>query len=89
MTTRSVADILGPWIETEFDSGLIQRCCLSWNTPINDLSNEILATFLRQKIATVAVLDVATRRLEAGFDDGSELYEGELANAVEECRRGL
>jgi hypothetical protein len=60
---------------------------MSWSTPINDLSNEMLATFLRQKIATEDVLDVASRRLEAGFDDGSELYDGELANAVADCRR--
>jgi hypothetical protein len=79
----SVADILGPWIDPDSDSGLIDRCRKSWCIPIDKLSNEMLATFLRQEIATDAILQEANKRLTAGFDDDSELYAGELTAAVE------
>ena len=82
MNTRSVADIEGPWVDPDWKSGLIERCRKSWNIPIGELSNEMLATFLRQEIATVLILEEASRRLDAGIDEDSELYEGELAAAV-------
>ena len=47
-----------------------------------ELTNEALATFLRQRIALQLVVPEALKRLEAGFDDDSELFEGELANAL-------
>jgi hypothetical protein len=86
LKARSVANIERPCVDPDYDSGLIQRCRKSWNTPIDELSNEMLATFLRQQIATMAILDEATKRLDINFDDGSELYEGELARAVDENR---
>jgi hypothetical protein len=46
----------------------------------------MLATFLRQDIATDWILEEAQRRLNAGFDDDSEMYEGELAEKVQEAR---
>jgi hypothetical protein len=48
----------------------------------------MLATFLRQRIATDAILEEATKRLTAGIEDDSEMYEGELALAVKEAREG-
>jgi hypothetical protein len=86
-TQKSVGDIVGPWIDPDFNSGLIERCRRSWNTPISDLSNEMLATFLRQRIATEVIAREAQRRLDAGYDDDSELYEGELAVAVQEASK--
>jgi hypothetical protein len=86
MNFQSVADIAGPWNDTEWDSGLVERCRKSWNIPINELSNEMLATFLRQQIATDLILEEATRRLTAGFDDGSEVDKVELKVAVETAR---
>lgn len=82
MKSQSVAEILGPWVDSDWDSGLVERIRQAWNIPINELSNEMLATFLRQKIAEGTILQEARKRLAAGFDDDSELYEGELAETV-------
>jgi hypothetical protein len=82
---RCVAEIVGPWIDPDFDSGLVERCRESWSIPIDKLSNEMLATFLRQQVATDAILEESLKRLAAGFDDHSELYSGELAAAVQEA----
>lgn len=90
MNTRSVADILGPWVESDWKSGLVERCRKYWQVPIDRLPNEMLAAFLRQRIATDDVLTEALLRLRTGFNDDSGLYEGELAAAVNEelLRRG-
>ena len=81
--TISVAEILGPWVEPSFDSGLIVRCRSAWNKPLRDLSREELATLLRQRIAVEHVLPVARMRVQSGMDDDSEMYEGELEAAIE------
>jgi hypothetical protein len=83
ITPQSVADVLGPWIEPDLDSGLIQRCKLYWNVPVNELPNEALATYLRQGIAMQLMEPEARKRLADGFDDGTELYTGELAAALQ------
>lgn len=80
--SKCIADIEGPWVDTEFVTNLIKRCRDAWNIPINDLSNEMLCTFLRQDIATDAILAEATRRLNSKIDDDSEMYDGELAAIV-------
>jgi hypothetical protein len=67
----SVADLLGPWRDPDFESGLIARCRRAWNKPIRELTNEELATFLRQEIAVDALLPFAKRRVELGIDDNS------------------
>jgi hypothetical protein len=85
MKAQSVADIEGPWIDPDFESGLIQRLRRNWATPISEVNNEALATFLRQRIALSLVVPEARKRVEAGVDDGSELYDGELANALKEA----
>lgn len=79
MKARSVADIVGPWVNPDFDSGLIERCRKAWDVPID----KMLATFLRQDIATDWILDEAYKRLEVALDDDSEIYEGELAATVQ------
>jgi hypothetical protein len=78
----SVADVEGPWVDPEYDSGLIRRCKRGWNVPVSELSNELLATYLRQKIALRIVIPEARQRLDEGFEDGSELYPEELANTL-------
>lgn len=87
--TISVADILGPWVESEWDSGLIARCRAAWNKPLRDLSRQELATFLRQRIAVEDVLPIAQKRLADGIDDETELFEGELQEAIEYANRFL
>jgi hypothetical protein len=82
MELRTVADVEGPWVEPELDSGLIQRCRDNWSIPVSKLTNEALATFLRQKIALAIVLPEGQRRLLANYVDETELYPDELENAV-------
>lgn len=77
-----MADVEGPWIDPGFDSGLIDRCKRYWNVPVSELPNGILATYLRQRIALCLIFSESQRRIEAGIDDDSEMYEVELAAAL-------
>jgi hypothetical protein len=83
----SVADIVGPWEEPNWDSGLIDRCRGAWDKPIRNLSREELATLLRQRIAVEHLLPTARGKLLSGTDDGTEMYEGELEAAIEDASR--
>ena len=85
MTLRSVADVLGPWVDPGFESGLISRCRANWAVPVSEVSNCVLATFIRQRIALRLVLPEAKRRIAAGFVDDTELYDEELSVAVSEA----
>ena len=78
----TVADVEGPWVDPNFDSGLIERCKRGWNTPVAELTNELLATYLRQNIALSLVVPEARKRVAAGYVDDTELYDEELANAL-------
>lgn len=78
----SVADLIGSWADCEFESGLVLRCKAAWNKPLCDLTNNELATFLQQRIATAHILPLAKNRLENKMDDGTEFYEGELMEAI-------
>ena len=86
METRSVADVVGPWAEPNFKSSLIERCRSNWLVPIGAVSNYVLATFIRQRVALALVLPEADRRIASGFTDDSELYDEELANAVADAK---
>ncbi|MGD9647687.1 MAG: hypothetical protein AB7U73_18390 [Pirellulales bacterium] len=83
---KSAADVLGPWVESEIQSGLMERCRKYWTTPIAQLPNGMLATFLRQRIATTLVATEARKRIAVGTKDESELYEDELENALKDAR---
>jgi hypothetical protein len=67
----TVADVEGPWVDCGFESGLIQRCKQGWNIPIVELSNEILATYLRQRIALSLVVPEARKRVALAWDDST------------------
>ncbi len=82
MKSKSVADAEGPWVDPGFHSGLIERCRRYWSVPVTELPNEMLATYLRQRIALQLIIPEARKRLNADSDDDSELYEGELAEAL-------
>lgn len=84
METRSVADIVGPWLQPNFESSLIERLRSNWSTPVEQVSNYVLATFIRQRIALTLVLPEAQRRLAIGYCDDTELYDEELFVAVSE-----
>jgi hypothetical protein len=62
---------------------LIARCKQAWNKSLRDLSNEELATLLRQRIAVEHILPIARKRVENSVDDGTEMYDGELSAAIE------
>jgi hypothetical protein len=85
----SVADILGPWVEPDWDSGLIARCRKAWNKPLQDLSREELATLLRQRFAVEHFLPIAKKRLEDGDDDDTEMFDGELTEAIEYASKAI
>ncbi len=85
----SVADILGPWVDTDWDSGLIDRCKKAWNRPLRDLSREELATLLRQRIAVEHVIPIAKQRVRDGLDDNTEMYEGELEAAIDYASKAI
>ena len=83
MNSRCVADIEGRWVEPDWDSGLIARCREYWNVPVTDLPNGILATYLRQSIALPLLIPEGRKRIAAGFDDGSEMFDGELQETLQ------
>jgi hypothetical protein len=87
MDKISIADILGPWINPDWDSGLIDRLREAWNKPIRDLSNEDLATLLRQRFAVEQILPIARQRLADGIDDETEIFDGELQEAIEDASK--
>ena len=72
------------WVEPELNSGLIQRCRDNWSKPVTQITNHVLATFIRQNFALSIVTPEAERRIKRGYIDGSELYDEELEVAVNE-----
>ena len=85
----SVAQILGPWVEPDWDSGLIARCREAWNKPLRDLSREELATLLRQRFAVEQLLPIAKKRLADGVDHDTEMFDGELQEAIEYASKAI
>ena len=79
----TAADVHGAWVKSGEGSSLIDRVRNYWYVPIGELPNSALALFLRQRIAVHPVLAEARQRLASGRVDDSELYECELADAVE------
>ena len=85
--TISIADILGQWVEPDWNSGLIERCRNAWNKPLRELTNEELATLLRQRFAVEQLLPIASKRLLDGYHDDTEIDDGELERAIEYARK--
>ncbi|MES2016652.1 MAG: hypothetical protein V4484_09160 [Pseudomonadota bacterium] len=82
MENRAVADIVGPWVEPDFNSSLIERCRANWSVPIGEITNYVLATYIRQRIALDLVVPEAQRRIASGFTDETEILHDELALAI-------
>ncbi len=85
----SLADLAGAWVNPGFESSLVLRCKAAWSKPLGQLTNRELATFLQQRMATENILPIAKARLESKTDDGTEIYEGELKEAVEKMAANL
>jgi hypothetical protein len=83
MKARSAADVDGPWVDRPGQqTELLLRYKKLWTTPIVELSNAMLATFLRQRIALRLVVPEAQKRLDSAFVDGTELYDKELSESL-------
>jgi hypothetical protein len=83
----TLAKILGPWQQPDFESGLIARCRNAWQKPIESLCNIELVTCLQQNLAVSHILPVAKKRLHERLDDDTELFDGQLAEAVAEAEK--
>lgn len=79
---NSLSGIIGSWVNPDFESGLIARCRDAWQKPIDSLTNEEIATLLRQKIAVEHLLPIAKKRVKDRTDDDTEMFVGELAAAI-------
>jgi len=74
---------MGSW-KGEASTSLQQRCRDAWDTPFNELSDLMVATFLNQQIAVPQMMSEALRRLSSEQRDGTEYFDGQLAEAVTE-----
>jgi hypothetical protein len=83
----TLAQILGTWQQPDFESGLIERCRKAWDKPLDSLSNLELVTCLQQNLAIAHIIPVAKKRLKDLVDDDSEMFEGQLAEAVAEAEK--
>lgn len=78
----TVANLLGPW-EGEVSTTLMQRCRDDWDTPMHELSDLMVATFLSQQIAASWMVIEAKRRLNLEPRDETEYFDGQLAEALQ------
>lgn len=72
---------MGPW-KGEASTSLQKRCRDAWDTPLNELSDLMVTTFLNQRIAAPQMLAEALRRLSSEPRDDTEFFDGQLAEAV-------
>jgi hypothetical protein len=84
---RSVADFEGPLQKPDFVSGLIERCEKYWTTPLAELPDVMVATYINQKFALIPMQSEAQRRLDLNLSDDSELYEGQLRDALQRSQQ--
>jgi hypothetical protein len=83
----TLAQILGPWQQPDFESGLIARCRNAWDKPLESLSNHELITCLQQDLAIAHILPLAKKRLHEKVDDDTELFDGQLAEAITDAEK--
>jgi hypothetical protein len=66
----------------------MQRCREVWDTPLANLNDLMVATFLNQNIAVTQMLIEAKRRIKEQERDGSEYFEGQLLEAMKRVQSG-
>ena len=64
----------------------MSRCRDSWEMPLSELSDLMVATFLNQHVAVVEMLKEAESRLKRTDRDDSEYFEGQLLEALTEAK---
>jgi len=82
----TAASLLGPW-SGEASTGLTQRCKDAWDVPLHALSDQMIATFLNQRVAVPEMLKEARRRLECQEPDDTEYYDGQLLEAMTDAEK--
>lgn len=65
----------------------MQRCRDSWEMPLSERSDLMVATFLNQQVAVVEMLKEAESRLKRTERDDSEYFEGQLLEALTEAKK--
>lgn len=83
----TISNFLGPWCG-DSPTGLIQRCRAVWDTPLANLTDLMVATFLNQDITVTQILIEAKRRIKEQERDGSEYFEGQLLEAIKRVHSG-
>ena len=81
----SVKDIEGNWVG-DAPTDLIQRCKESWGTPLRELSDLMVATYMNQKIATKHMILEAERRMKNFEPDETEIFDGQLQESLENAK---
>ncbi|AXP04443.1 hypothetical protein DZG01_16240 [Pseudomonas fluorescens] len=66
----------------------MHRCREAWDTPLANLNDLMVATFLNQNIAAMPMLIEAKRRIKEQERDGSEYFEGQLLEAMKRVQSG-
>lgn len=84
----SLADIYGEWKEIDFERTLVLKSKETWYKPFSELTNAEIAMLLRQKFGVEYVLPIARQRINEGYEDGSERFEGEIQSIVKAFDEG-
>lgn len=79
---KSLEEIEGVWDEPEFQSGLVLRCHAARKKSMDQLSDLELATLLNQEVGVEHILSEAIRRIVSGKSDDTEMFEGQLDEAI-------
>ena len=53
---------------------------------MTELTNEVLATYLRQRIALLLTVPEAEQRIARNYIDHTEMYDKELADALDSAQ---
>jgi len=70
-------------------TGTAGRSSGAGGKPLSDLSNAELATLLRQRIAREHLVPLAEQRIVCGFNDETEMYEGQLEAAIDHAKNRI
>ncbi|KQV80980.1 hypothetical protein ASD15_13930 [Massilia sp. Root351] len=65
----------------------MQRYRDSWEISLCDLSDLMVATYINQKIAEIKMCEEAEFRLKNKERDDTEYFDGQLLEALVDCRK--
>ena len=70
------------WQETDFPTGLVERCFRYRKIPISDLTPAQLRTLIGQQIGLKYLVPLALKALEQNLLTEADLYEGDLLASI-------